>query len=90
MAKILSLIILFALVCCVKLTLQQEEKLHAKISNCQYWSHYNNVTNTCDCGSSIHKIVKCKAKDGANTEVNVSVNYRYCNKLLLEHVHITI
>ena len=78
MAKILSLIILFALVCCVKLTLQQEEKSHAKISNCQYWSHYNNVTNTCDCGSSIHKIVKCKAKEGANTEVNVSVNYGYC------------
>ena len=78
MAKILSLVIVFALFCCVELSLQQGKELHNQTSNCHYWSHYNNVTNTCDCGSNLYNIVNCKTVEGANTEVSLNVVYGYC------------
>ena len=77
MAKILSLVVVFALFSCVKLTLQQQER-EINNHNCHYWSHYNNITNTCDCGSNLYNIVNCKTVEGADTEVNVSVYSGYC------------
>ena len=64
---------------CQKALSQQEPKqLQLQTSNCHYWSHFNAATNTCDCGSTLFDIVRCRTKEGANTDVNVSVIFGYC------------
>ena len=78
MTEMLALKVLILLLCGKVLPQQTDPLLQKWSSNCQYWSYYNRETNTCDCGSNLFSIVSCKATEGANTEVDVSVIYGYC------------
>ena len=75
MASTIVASIIFTLSCQKALSQQLQN------SNCHFWSHYNEETNTCDCGSDLFNIVQCETTEGANTEVNVSVAYGYCMTL---------
>ena len=62
------------------LSRQADPQLQTRSSNCSYWSHYNRVTQTCDCGRNIYDIVSCEPT-GVPTEVQVHVSYGYCMTL---------
>ena len=60
---------------------QADPQLQIRSSNCSYWSHYNRVTQTCDCGHDIHHIVACETVEGVPNEVQVTVSHGYCMTL---------
>ena len=74
------MIALFAM-CGKVLSQQADRQLQTQSSNCSYWSHYNRITNTCDCGGDIFSIVTCETMEGVPNEVQVHVNYGYCMTL---------
>ena len=59
----------------IKLT---EAQLQLQKYSCEFWSHYNAATNSCECGSAIHNIVLCQKINGSLT---VSVLHGYCMTL---------
>ena len=87
MAQIVCVVILSALVSGDLLPGVECEVQKGDLSQCQYWSEYNQATNSCKCGSKLHNIVDC---DIAGGEVNLTVNYWYCMSLNTEQSRVVI
>ena len=60
---------------------QKEPNDHHVNSTCPTWTTYDYLTNSCDCGSDINKVVICSPVAGCPTQFEVQVVNGFCMTL---------
>ena len=60
---------------------QKEPNDHHVNSTCPTWTIYDSSTNSCGCGSNIHRIVSCILVDGSPKTFEISVIHGFCMTL---------
>ena len=60
---------------------QKEPNDHYVNSTCPTWTIYDSSTNSCECGSNIHRIVSCILVDGCPKKFEISVIRGFCMTL---------
>ena len=60
---------------------QKEANDHHVNSTCPTWTIYDSSTNSCGCGSNIHRIVSCILVDGSPKKFEISVIRGFCMTL---------
>ena len=60
---------------------QKEANDHHVNSTCPTWTIYDSSTNSCECGSNVHRIVSCILVDGCPKKFEISVIRGFCMTL---------
>ena len=62
-------------------------QLQQENHNCQPWMYFNNATQSCQCGPTLHKTISC-VKDGNRSEVGVF--FQFCMTQNNEHTKVVV